>query len=289
MKKQGALLAALAKLADERNIDEVNLVLHVIKQTRFCRGFSRDVQNLLANAARLFSFEHEQILFQQGDTGDMFYIILSGQVVVYQGRRDKKGMPSKSQILATLYSGASFGELALLSESDRRTASCISQEHSLLVGIPKGETVYAIHTCKNADVMREFLNTVPVLKMLNTKELEYVAKKFIAKSFLSTHSVLKSGEKSKGLYIVVDGNCEVVETRKGKSHVLKSIWRKDHFGGHCMNSQIVDPENGLKNITAGTIVCKSNVSILFLPIQDLYECTPFRFREFIRTSQQKQN
>lgn len=63
------------------------------------------------------------IIIRQGNTGDLFYIIKSGTVAVWQ-QQDVDGVPTWVQI-TTLGKGDFFGEKALLQE-DVRSASCIA-------------------------------------------------------------------------------------------------------------------------------------------------------------------
>lgn len=66
------------------------------------------------------TFEKDQKILIQGNTGDEFFIILDGTVSVYVA--DKSGVEAK---VATLSKGDYFGEKALLS-SDVRGATCIA-------------------------------------------------------------------------------------------------------------------------------------------------------------------
>jgi hypothetical protein len=66
-------------------------------------------------------FESGETIIRQGNTGDNFYIIASGEVGVY-----RTGDNGREQKLTVLKQGAYFGEKALLKE-DVRQASCIAE------------------------------------------------------------------------------------------------------------------------------------------------------------------
>jgi len=68
------------------------------------------------------TFEVGDAIIRQGNKGDHFYIIASGDVGVYRTDPDT----GKDSQLAVLHVGAYFGEKALLSE-DLRQASCIAE------------------------------------------------------------------------------------------------------------------------------------------------------------------
>jgi CRP/FNR family transcriptional regulator, cyclic AMP receptor protein len=68
----------------------------------------------LARMARRQRFGRDEVVFYQGDSGDTFYVILSGQVKVSVSSPE-----GQEAILVMLDAGESFGELALLDEQPR--------------------------------------------------------------------------------------------------------------------------------------------------------------------------
>ena len=68
----------------------------------------------LARMARRQRFGRDEVIFYQGDPGDSFYVILSGQVKVSVSSPE-----GQEAILVMLDTGESFGELALLDEQPR--------------------------------------------------------------------------------------------------------------------------------------------------------------------------
>ena len=68
----------------------------------------------------------DDVLFEEGDPGDAFYIILSGSVDVYARKINK--------LLATLEPGKFFGELSLMLGIPR-TAAVIAKEETILFAI----------------------------------------------------------------------------------------------------------------------------------------------------------
>src|SRR5687767_1387926 len=68
----------------------------------------------MAQMARRQRFGRDEAVFYQGDSGDSFYVILSGQVKVSVSSPE-----GQEAILVMLDTGESFGELALLDEQPR--------------------------------------------------------------------------------------------------------------------------------------------------------------------------
>jgi len=80
--------------------------------------------------------EHEKV-FEEGDFGDKFYIVLSGRVTVYKGVPTEIGT-SIQRRLVDLNQGDSFGELALESNQPR-LASVTATQDSILVTLSRDE------------------------------------------------------------------------------------------------------------------------------------------------------
>jgi len=70
--------------------------------------------------------ESEQIIFDEGDTGDALYLIASGAVKI-----SKRGRGGKQETLCVLESGSFFGEMALL-DSEARSARATASEGTSL-------------------------------------------------------------------------------------------------------------------------------------------------------------
>ena len=76
--------------------------------------------NAMALATQQDTFANGDVIVREGERGDVFYLIESGEVEVF-----KKGEGGGDAPIATLSSGHFFGERALLSE-DVRQATCIA-------------------------------------------------------------------------------------------------------------------------------------------------------------------
>jgi NADH dehydrogenase len=86
--------------------------------------FGRDITQLpLARAERVGRAHYEagDVIVEQGDVGDLFYVIVEGKVDVVREERD-----GTRAVLARLEEGDFFGEMALLSGSRRRTATVLA-------------------------------------------------------------------------------------------------------------------------------------------------------------------
>jgi len=108
---------------------DVNESLTIIQFLKKCPVFESFSPTLLADVANKMQREVHpagQVIIQQGDEGDKFYIIRQGSVEVI-----KESM-GREDIVATLEAGAFFGELALLRKEPRAATIRSSEEVELL-------------------------------------------------------------------------------------------------------------------------------------------------------------
>ena len=99
--------------------------------------FFQKVNNpeLLASLFRLREFSDGQVIFNQGDMGESFWIILQGECRVY-ARQHGNSSEEVVTPLHTLGRHDFFGEISLLHDIPR-TATVVSQSKTRLVELPK--------------------------------------------------------------------------------------------------------------------------------------------------------
>lgn len=79
----------------------------------------------------------QTILFQEGDAGDLFYMIHSGRVEIFSGKGEDE------QTLNVLGAGEWFGELALIDDQPR-SGTARTLKASVLVTLPKAEFLWLV-------------------------------------------------------------------------------------------------------------------------------------------------
>ncbi len=115
------------------------------------------------NEVRLFTkylhrreFTNNEVIFRQGDSGYGFYFIFSGSVNIYSNHQtlnpDEAG-----DLIVRLEKRQYFGEMGLLEEFNRRSATIIAAENTILLGIfkPDLERMLEIHPVLGAKFLRE--------------------------------------------------------------------------------------------------------------------------------------
>jgi len=90
------------------------------------KGRSEGELSVLLTKLELRTWNPEAVVFQQGDAGDKFYVIRSGEVAI---EVSDNGGPARE--VATLRGGEYFGEIALVSEVPRTASARVKAEAEL--------------------------------------------------------------------------------------------------------------------------------------------------------------
>lgn len=115
------------------------------------------------NEVRLFTkylhrreFTNNEVIFRQGDSGYGFYFIFSGAVNIYANHQTLNAEDA-GDLIVRLEKRQYFGEMGLLEEFNRRSATVIAAENTVLLGIfkPDLERMLEIHPVLGAKFLRE--------------------------------------------------------------------------------------------------------------------------------------
>jgi cAMP-dependent protein kinase regulator len=170
------------------------------------------------------------IVFAQGQPGDAFYLIRSGQAEVAQVR------DGKEDVLRTLGPGDYFGEIALLGRVTR-TATIRALTTLQLLVLRRGDfdRLLAPHLAVSErvdDAIREAedLRQLSLLASLGPAELAEVGRRLRRERFGAGAEVVRQGEAGTRFYIVQSGQAEVVQERNGTARRLTVLGPGQYFG-----------------------------------------------------------
>merc|ERR1712209_288507 len=147
-----------------------------------------------------------EVIIQQGDEGDNFYIIDSGDVEVYVN----------GEKVVQISEGGSFGELALIYGTPRAaTVKASSATDVKLWGIDRDSyrRILMGSTIRKRKMYEEFLSKVSILENLDKWERLTVADALEATSFEDGDVVVTQGESGNDFFIILDGSAIVTQTR----------------------------------------------------------------------------
>ncbi len=118
----------------------------ILKNTRIFGKLKDSDYNMIAEVANLVDYSKGEIVFNEEDAADAFYIIVDGTVSII-----KKSKSGEVSILAVKQSGAVFGEMAVIDELPRSAGIRAETDLSLLK-ILKEEFTSLINTNSNIAV-----------------------------------------------------------------------------------------------------------------------------------------
>merc|ERR1719474_2436088 len=138
--------------------------------------------------------EKDEVIIQQGDEGDNFYIIDQGEVDIYVSGKK----------VVSLCEGGSFGELALIYGTPR-AATVQAASRVKLWGIDRDSyrRILMGSTIRKRKMYEELLAKVSILENLDAWERLTVADALEAVSYEDGKDVVKQGEHGDDFFIVV--------------------------------------------------------------------------------------
>ncbi|CAD2113975.1 CAMP-dependent protein kinase regulatory subunit, putative [Plasmodium vinckei petteri] len=160
-------------------------------------------------------------IINEGDEGDLLYVIDEGEIEIYKTKGNKK------EVLTTLKSKDVFGELALLYNSKRAaTAKALTKCH--LWALDRESFTYIIkdNIAKKRQMYEDILKQVTVLKDMDPYERSKVADCLKSKTFKTGDIIINEGEQGDTFYILIDGKATALKS----DQVIKTYAKGDYFG-----------------------------------------------------------
>uniref|UniRef100_A0A7S2VZA2 cGMP-dependent protein kinase n=1 Tax=Eucampia antarctica TaxID=49252 RepID=A0A7S2VZA2_9STRA len=201
-------------------------------------GLEEDELETLVNAMEKRNLPKDAVIIEEGNIGDYFYIIHSGEVKFNVGGKDS----------GTATKGSSFGELALLYDCPR-AASCTTMTPCSVWRVHQNtfRKILAGKQMDNADEIRGILRNVPFLSNLDTKYLNKMIESIQSISFAKGELIIRKGDEGKVFYILKSGRVKIHDIIIGQSkYDDQTLGRGDYFGERA----IVTLEPRAANITA---------------------------------------
>jgi CRP-like cAMP-binding protein len=192
----------------------------------------------LAEQVALRSFAEAEYVFREGEPGRACYVVASGAVRVL--RRDPVGEGQGLVEVARLTRGALFGERALLADRTRQGAVQADGNCSLYE-IPRRvlrELVVVHHALGpllevfyREHLVGMLVENVPFLRMLPRTWREALRGRFRPVRRASGETILRQGERSGGLYVVVLGSVEITHRPSvRRARLLATLSEGMYFG-----------------------------------------------------------
>merc|ERR1712158_167534 len=212
-----------------------------------------------------------EVIIQQGDEGDNFYIIDTGEVEVYVN----------GEKVLTIGEGASFGELALIYGTPRAaTVKASTSSDVKLWGIDRDSyrRILMGSTIRKRKMYEEFLSKVSILENLDKWERLTVADSLEAVSFEDEEVVVKQGEAGNDFFIIVEGTAIVTQFRNDESDEPVEVGRlgpSDYFGEIALL---------LDRPRAATVNCRGPLKCVLGPCSEILKRNIQQYNSYVSLS-----
>lgn len=231
--------------SDEQRKRLIEVSKKIMLLSRLDEEQLRDVLNAMEER----QVSEDDVVIQQGDDGDNFYVIDSGNYDIYI---DENKVGS--------YNGTGFfGELALMYNVPRAATIKASSE-GLLWSLDR-KNFQRIIVKANANKRKQFedfLMNLSVLENINEMERSKIADVMESQKFKAGDVIIKQGDKIDSgsfVYFLIEGNCSVSINANGEDKVVKEITPGTCFGEVALIKK--EPRSAtitaLTNVTAGVL------------------------------------
>jgi len=167
-----------------------------------------------------------EIVIQQGEAGDMFYIVDEGTFDVLVAR----GGQEATRVLEC-GPGTSFGELALMWNSPR-AATVVATSPAICWCLDRESfrTMLVVSELQKKRDHESFLENVPILHELNRFEISRLAEILVPESFEADEPIVRQGDPGDKFYILSAGSATAfIEGSEGR-FAVKGFLPGDYFG-----------------------------------------------------------
>lgn len=120
-----------------RKSDQEQDVLEALRQAYVFRNLNRKELRFVQETVHVRSFKAGETIFHQGEVGVGMYIILKGSLDIFVDHQPEEETPTHAHLVTRLRGGDFLGELSLVENNSRRTATAIAAEESVLIGFFK--------------------------------------------------------------------------------------------------------------------------------------------------------
>lgn len=167
----------------------------------------------------------------QGDAGDYFYIVESGNFDIYVSKTGhvEPGPDGMGAKVASSGPGTSFGELALMYNAPR-AATVVSTEPSILWQLDRitFRRILMDSAFQRRRMYESFLEEVPLFASLTPYERSKIADALDTHKFPAGSHIIREGEQGDKFYILEAGEAEAF--KRGSDQPLKAYAKGDYFG-----------------------------------------------------------
>ncbi|TYZ67801.1 hypothetical protein PybrP1_001789 [[Pythium] brassicae (nom. inval.)] len=275
MSKRAILSSERERVVFPKSAASREMLLKVLQSNVLFSGQTRAETHDCLDAFFPMASPAGAVVIRQGDQGDHFYAIESGQLEILVA---VPGSPTPPIRYGFLGAGTGFGELALLCNTPRAaTIRAVSAVELWAIERNTFREIVASHKLQRIRKCMQILHEVAILNKLTHSELQQVASAMEWEEYEAGATVIRQGEVGEHFYIITTG--EIIVTQRdadsGAELQIRTMRAGDHFG----EMALFKDETRSATCTAGTHVqCltlgRENFILMLGTIQELMDREP---------------
>ena len=208
----------LGKPFEQRQERETAKLVTWLSTVKFFQKLDKNVKRELTKRLQVRKCESQQVVFKEGDVGDIFYVILYGNVSIWKGPPPPEGESwDDNALLAKAKTGDSFGELALMADKGKRAATVRCDSYTVFLTLSKDMYERSVKSVFEQGVRErvDFLCRVATFRMLSLTKLREISLYLSKKTVEAGTIVCEQGSEPDYLYITARGSVDVEQMISG--------------------------------------------------------------------------
>lgn len=109
----------------------------ILRESYLFRDLTDSEIRFLERCVHIRHYHAGESVFRQGEVGVGMYLVTKGRIEIYVIDPEAKSERSREIYITQLLAGDFFGELSLVEENGRRTATAVAREETILIGFFK--------------------------------------------------------------------------------------------------------------------------------------------------------
>ena len=200
----------LEKAPAERDIEDLYMLEELLLRVK---SISKLPIEKRLEVCRVMTYEKvlpNTAVCRQGEFGSTFYIVLSGTLRVTVTNE----LSGDEVNVTNLFAGDSFGELALMVGSNRRSATVTTHDTCQLLKVDKKDYDFILKRVK-AEELNEtvsFLKDIPIFHKTSRSSLHRLAYVLRSRTFAPGSVIARQGTEAEEMFFVKSGECRVLMT-----------------------------------------------------------------------------
>ena len=214
----------------EKSAEERDRILEVLHDQTLFRHLDDEQRQFIVGAMFVKEYAQDDVIIQQGDDGDNFYIIDKGTVDCFKKEGDDEGAENK--LMLTYEQKGAFGELAIMYNAPR-AATCIAKTACRLYALERKAFKHILMktTLEKRREYCGFLQNVPILKELNDYEQQTMADALVEETREEGDVICRQGEPGDHFYLIKAGAVVCTQADAlGKQVEVGRFGPGDYFG-----------------------------------------------------------